>query len=169
MMKKILVALALCLSASFASAAGTHREVSASRSEEVKAKVKSVDQATRQVTVVSEDGTETTFKAGEDVRNLAQVKPGDVITARLDQTLTLWLLDANEPAPELAVGADVFRAPKGEKPAGSVNSDVAGVATVEQIAPDKSHVVLKGPKGNLVKLAVKDKANLEGVDRKSVV
>jgi hypothetical protein len=163
MMTRNLIALGLCLAASGAAAAGTHREVSASRTETVSAKVTKVDQETRMVTVVSKDGTETTFKAGEEVQNLKQVKAGDVVTARLDQTLTLWLLDPNEPAPELAVGADVFRTPKGGKPGGSINSDVAGVATVEKIAPDKSFVVLKGPKGNLVKLAVKDPANLEGV------
>ena len=162
MLTRKLFALGLCLAATTAWA-GTHKEVSASRSETMSAKVKSVDQATRMVTVVSQDGTETTFKAGDDVQNLAQVKAGDVITARLDQTLTLWVLDPNEPAPDLSVGADVVRAPKGKKPAGSINSDVAGVATVEKIAPDKSSVVLKGPKGNLVKLAVKDKANLEGI------
>jgi Cu/Ag efflux protein CusF len=161
MFKRIAFALALCLGATSASAA--QKEFSASRSETLTAKVKKVDQQTREVTLVGEDGTETTFKANEKVRNLAQVKEGDVLTATLGQTLTLWLLAEGQPAPELAVGADVFRAPAGQKPGGMMTADLSGVATVEAISPDKKSVSLKGPRGNVVKLKVKDPKNLDGV------
>jgi hypothetical protein len=162
MTKKIAIALALCLGATLASAA-PNREVSASRSETVKAKVKSVDQKTRMVTVLAEDGSEVTFKAGDKVRNLKGVKAGDQISATLHQTLTLWILGADEAAPELQLGADVYRAPAGEKPAGTIAADLQGVATVEEIAKDQKSVTLKGPRGNLVKLAVRNPKNLEGV------
>jgi hypothetical protein len=162
MTKKIAIALALCLGATLASAA-PRREVSASRSETVKAKVKSVDQKTRMVTVLAEDGSEVTFKAGDKVRNLKGVKVGDEITTTLYQTLTLWILGADEAAPELRLGADVYRAPAGEKPAGTIAADLQGVATVEEIAKDQKSVTLKGPRGNLVKLAVRNPKNLEGV------
>jgi Cu/Ag efflux protein CusF len=161
MFKRIAVALALLLAAATALAA--QREVSTSRSETLTAKVKKIDQQTREVTLVGEDGSETTFKAGADVKNLAQVKVGDVVSVALDQTLTLWLLETNQPAPELSVGADVYRAPAGQKPGGMMTADLSGVATVEAIAPDKSTVTLRGPKGNLVKLAVRNKSNLDGV------
>jgi Cu/Ag efflux protein CusF len=152
MMTRIAFALALCLGATSALAA--QREVSTSRSETLTAKVKKIDLKTREVTLVGEDAVETTFKAGEDVRNLDKVKVGDVVTTTLDQSLTLWLLDENQPAPELAVGSDVYRAKKGEKPGGMMSTDLTGIATVESIAPDKKFVTLKGPKGNVVKLAV---------------
>ncbi len=161
MITRIACALALCLAASNASAA--QKEFSASRSETITAKVKSVDAATRQVTLVTKDGGEVSFKADERVQNLDQVKAGDVLSARFDQTLTLWLLEKDQAAPELSVGADVYRAPKGKKPAGLMTADLSGVATVTAIAADKTHVSLKGPRGNVVKLAVKDPANLEGV------
>jgi Cu/Ag efflux protein CusF len=162
MTKKIVFALALCLGATLASAA-PKREVSASRSETITAKVKSVDQKTRMVTVTGEDGSETTFKAGDKVRNLKQVKPGDEVNATLYQTLTLWVLGENEAAPELKTGTDVYRAPAGQKPAGTVASDLQGVATVEEIAKDQKSITLKGPRGNLVQLAVRNPKNLEGV------
>jgi Cu/Ag efflux protein CusF len=161
MITRSIVALALCLAA--ADARAGQREVSASRSETVTAKVQKVDQKTRTVTLVGEDGAETTFKAGDKVQNLKQLKAGDVVTATLDQTLTLWLLAADQPAPELAVGADVYRSQPGQKPGGSMSADVSGVATVESIAADKKHVTLKGPRGNVVTLAVKNPSNLEGV------
>jgi Cu/Ag efflux protein CusF len=161
MFTRIALALALCFTASNASA--VQKEFSASRSETLTAKVKKVDVATREVTLVGEDGVETTFKAGADVKNLDKVKAGDVVTTTLDQSLTLWILAADQAAPELSVGSDVYRAQPGQKPGGMMTADVSGVATVESIAADKKHVVLKGPKGNLVKLAVRNPENLDGV------
>ena len=161
MMKKLAMALALCLAATTAWAA--QKEVSASRTETLTAKIKKIDQATREVTLVGEDGVETTFKAGPDVRNLAQLKEGDLVSTTLDQALTIWLLAADQPAPELSVGSDVYRAKPGEKPGGMMTTDVAGVATVESIAADKKSIKVKGPKGNVVKLAVRNPDNLTGV------
>jgi hypothetical protein len=91
------------------------------------------------------------------------VKAGDVVMATMDQKLTLWLLAADQPAPELSVGADVYRAAPGEKPGAMMATDLSGVATVESIAADKKSVKLRGPKGNLVQLQVRNPENLEGV------
>jgi len=161
MVTRIALALALCAGAGPAIAA--QKEFSASRSEVVTAKVTKVDQKTREVTLVGKDGAEIQFKADEQVRNLDKLKPGDVVTTTLDQTLTLWLLTADQPAPELSVGSEVYRAKKGQKPGGLMTADLSGVATVEAIAADKKTVTLKGPRGNSVTLDVRDPANLEGV------
>jgi Cu/Ag efflux protein CusF len=155
------VVLALGLAAGGASA--DHKEFHAARSESITAKVKAVDAKTRQVTLVGEDGTETSFTASDQVRNLDKLKAGDKVTARLDQALTLWILGKDDPAPDLSVGSDVVRAKAGEKPGGMMTADVSGVATVEEIAADKKWVKLKGPRGNVVKLAVRDPKNLAGV------
>jgi len=154
--------LALGLAAGGVSAAD-HKEFHAARSESISAKVKAVDAKTRQVTLVGEDGTETTFTASDHVRNLDKLKEGDKVTARLDQALTVWILGKDDPAPDLSVGSDVVRAKAGEKPGGMMTADVSGVATVEEIAPDKKWVKVKGPRGNVVKLAVRDPKNLQGV------
>jgi Cu/Ag efflux protein CusF len=161
MITRIALALALCLGAGNASAG--QKEFSASRSETLTAKVTKVDQKTRMVTLVGEDGAEISFKADPEVRNLAQVKKGDMITATLDQTLTLWILAADQAAPELSVGADVYRAKPGQKPGGMMTADLSGVAVVTAIATDKKTVTLKGPRGNEVTLDVKNPANLDGV------
>lgn len=161
MTTRIAFALALCLGATTTFAA--QREVSTSRSETLTAKVKKIDLKTREVTLVGEDAVETTFKAGDDVRNLDKLKVGDVVTTTLDQHLTLWLLKEGDPTPDLAVGSDVYRAQKGQKPGGMMTTDLTGIATVEEIAADKKFVTLKGPRGNLVKLAVRNPDNLEGV------
>jgi hypothetical protein len=57
----------------------------------------------------------------------------------------------------------VQRNEPGQQPGGVMTADVSGVAVVEKIDPDKKWVALKGPKGNVMKLAVADPANLDGV------
>jgi len=161
MYTRISVALALCLAAT-GPLAEAPKEFHASQTETVTAKVKKVDQKTRDVTLEGPDG-DVTFKAGDEVKNLKQLKKGDEVTATLSQSLTLRILAKDEVAPELAAGAGVVRAPPGQKPGGAATAEVRGVATVEAIAKDKSSVTLKGPRGNVVDLAVKDPKNLEGV------
>ncbi|MFL5415936.1 MAG: hypothetical protein ACJ78Y_08070, partial [Myxococcales bacterium] len=62
----------------------------------VTAKVKSVDQKTRMVTLVNDDGESTTFKADSRIKNLKQVKPGDVVSATLTETLTARVMNPSE-------------------------------------------------------------------------
>ena len=58
-----------------------------------RATVKSVDMKTRMVTLVGPQGETMTMKAGDQVQNLAQVKPGDVVVARYyDLSPTSWHL-----------------------------------------------------------------------------
>jgi Cu/Ag efflux protein CusF len=161
MHSRIATALAVGLFAAGA-LAEPPREFQASQTESVTAKVKKVDQKTRDVTLEGPDG-EVSFKASDEVKNLAQLKKGDEVTATFQQALTLRILGKDEAAPDLAAGAGVVRAPPGHKPGGAATAEVRGVATVEAIAQDKSSVTLKGPRGNVVELAVKDPKNLEGV------
>ncbi len=86
---------AACLAAilSFSTAAQSAEPAAAPRGEAVMASatvtatVVKVDQETREVTVKGEDGKEFSFIASEDVRNLAQVKPGDTVTATYAEAL----------------------------------------------------------------------------------
>src|SRR5580765_2510888 len=51
------------------------------------AKVKAIDQKTRHVTLQRSDGSELKFVAGDEVRNLAQVKVGDEVTVSYYESL----------------------------------------------------------------------------------
>jgi Cu/Ag efflux protein CusF len=155
----VLAALALAAS----NAAAAPKEFKTSRTQTVTATVKAVDPATRQVTLVQANGKELTFKASERVKNLAQVKPGDTVVAKIAEQIALRLLGAGEAGPEPTATARVQEAKPGEEPGATMMADVSGVATVEAIAPDKKSVTLKGPRGNVVKLHVKDPKNLDGV------
>src|SRR5829696_5407016 len=59
----------------------------ASGTVEAKATVVKVDQATREVTLKLDDGQEASFMAGPDVKNLPQVKAGDVVHVKYSEVL----------------------------------------------------------------------------------
>ncbi len=134
----------------------------AARTSAVTATVKALDQKTRKVTLAGEDG-EYRFVAGPEVKNLAQVKVGDIVTAAVLETLNLQVLAAGEAEPDLAVDAAAARAAPGEKPAGAVSAEIYGVATINAVDRQAQKVTITGPRGKVVILDVKDPKNLENV------
>jgi Cu/Ag efflux protein CusF len=126
----------------------------------VTSRVKSVDQKTRMVTLVNDDG-EVTFKADNRVKNLAQVKPGDIVTAVLTESLTARVLKPGESIPVAAEGSSVATAPLGQKPAGYEAREAIVVATIAAIDKKNMIVTLKGPKGNTYPVKAKDPKNVD--------
>jgi hypothetical protein len=111
-----------------------------------KAKVDAVDQEKRLVTLTGPRGNTVTVKAGPEVRNLDQVKPGDVLTVRYLESVALFVRKSGEP-PAATEAQTVEVAPKGQKPAGLIVNTVEVTGTVEAVDLAKRTVTLKGPEG----------------------
>jgi ribosomal protein S17 len=112
----------------------------------VSARVEAIDQKTREVTLKGPQGNVTTITAGPDVRNLAQVKVGDMVTVRYLEALTLTLKkDGKElrSSKESETGA---RAKAGEKPGGVVAKQVEVTADVIAVDAKTQKITLRGPK-----------------------
>ena len=135
---------------------------SASKTSTVTSTVKSVDQKTRMVTLVNQDG-EVTFKADKRVKNLKQVHPGDILTATVTESLSARVLKPGEAIPVASEGSTTASAPLGAKPAGYTATEVLVVATITAIDKNKMVVTLTGPKGNAFPVQVKNKDNLNKV------
>jgi Cu/Ag efflux protein CusF len=131
----------------------------ATKTSTVTSTVKSVDQQTRMVTLANQDG-EVTFKADDRVKNLAQVKPGDTVTATVTESLSARVLKKGEAVPQASEGSTVAGAPLGAKPAGYAAKEVLVVATIAAIDKKNLIVTLKGPKGNAYPIKAKDKNNV---------
>jgi hypothetical protein len=142
-------------------------KVTHSSSKTVRATVEAVDQTTRMVTLKGEDGSTTTFKAGPEVRNLAQVKVGDEVIAQYQEALAVFVSKPGEtgsPLPPPVSGEETSRAELGQKPSASVVKGKTITATVEAVDVATGHITLKGPEGNIVTVKAKDPKNLEGVN-----
>jgi hypothetical protein len=110
------------------------------------AKVDAVDYDKRLITLTGPKGNTVTVKAGPEVRNLDQVKPGDQLIVRHYQSVALAVRKSTEPPAAGEVTA-VQVAAKGQKPAGVIVDAVEITATVEAIDYNKRTVTLKGPEG----------------------
>ena len=131
-------------------------------SETVTATVVKVDQETREVTLKAEDGEEFSFVASEDVRNLAQMKPGDVVTATYAEALAYEVKKGGTvvgPATVVGGGAAAL----GAKPAGGIARQTTATVIITAIDPEVPSVTFKGPQGNTRTITVQHPEKLEGV------
>jgi len=127
------------------------------------ATVQAVDQATRVITLKGSQGNLFDIKAGEEVRNLAQVKAGDKINVKYYQSLAIEVKAAGKGPGGTQEAVVMERAKSGEKPGGMVGSQVTVTANVQAIDKKKQTVTLKGPEGKTKVVKVKNPANLKNV------
>jgi hypothetical protein len=123
------------------------------------ATVESIDQETREVTLRYPDGSLSTFIAGDEVRNLAQVKKGDVVLMEYFAGLAVALEPKGAGIRERREEVAVTRAELGAKPAGKMTETLDIVATVEAVDPQARTVTLKGVEQTLT-LKVSDDVDL---------
>ena len=114
------------------------------------ATVEAVDQATRMVTLKGPKGNSVTFKAGDQVRNLAQVKVGDEVKFAYYESIAVRVLKTGEAFPTASESTAVARAQKGEKPAGVVGKEVTANVTITAIDKKAKTATLKGEGGKSV-------------------
>jgi Cu/Ag efflux protein CusF len=114
------------------------------------ATVEAVDQATRMVTLKGPKGNSITFKASDEVRNLAQVKVGDTVKFAYYESLAVRVLKKGEPFPKAGESAAMSRAKQGEKPAGVVGAETSVNVTLMAIDKKAKTATLKGEDGKTV-------------------
>jgi len=125
------------------------------------ATVKAVDQKTRHVTLQRTDGSLIKFVAGDNVRNLAQVKVGDQVTVSYYESLAYEVMKPGAAAPGAAVAQEVGRAKVGEKPGGAGAQVLTVTSTIVGIDKTAGTVTLRGPDGadTTIKVRYPEKLN----------
>ena len=88
---------------------------------QVSAKVAAVDRETRMVTLVADNGNQTTFYCGPLVRNFDQIHVDDTVTVRLTDQLAVAMADTANPTLD-GTTTTVLLSPKGGRP-GSIVAD----------------------------------------------
>jgi hypothetical protein len=130
-------------------------------SETVTATVTKINQQTREVTIKTNDGQEHSFIASDQVKNLAQVKKGDIITAVYTEELAYQVMGHGTSGVQGA--SAVGSAKQGAMPAGVVAKQVTVTVQITAIDTTVPSVTFKGPQGNTRTIKVKDPSKLVGV------
>jgi len=119
---------------------------------QVTATVVAVDKATRTVTLKGPHQT-VDVVAGDEVKNFDQIKVGDRVEVTYVQALSLELKKTKGKL-EMKQETGAVRATPGATPAGAVGRQITALCDVVDVNPKKSTITLKGPRGNVVELAV---------------
>lgn len=122
---------------------------------EITASVEAIDKATRTVTLKTPENKLVDVACGEEVRNFDQIKVGDMVVVKYMRALSLELKKGGKVRERTDKEAAVRAAP-GEKPAGAVGRQVTVMTDVVGVDPKNMIISLKGPKGRVVDLHVKN-------------
>ena len=133
------------------------------------ATVAAIDQKTRHITLKDSDGTRFTIVAGPQVRNLAQVKKGDIVGITYQESIAYEVKKAGTAKPGVAASTDVSRAELGEKPGGSIRNTVTVRLTITALDKEASEATLRDPEGKVTVVKVKDPTKLDAVHVGDVV
>ena len=129
----------------------------------MKATVVSVDLKTREVELRDETGKPFTITANEAVKNLDQVRPGDVINATLSDSTAYLVRKPGQAVPGTVTSASGDSGKAGEKPKGEARKVTTKTVTVTAIDPKAPSVTFKDSKGKMDTIPVKDPSRLVGV------
>jgi len=127
------------------------------------ATVEAIDQKTRMVTLKGPQGNTLTFKAGDQVRNLAQVKVGDLVKFAYYDSVAVRVLKKGEAFPAQSESEAMARAKKGAMPGGVVGNQTSVNATITAIDKKAKTATLKGEDGNSVTVTPLFPKNLDKV------
>ena len=125
---------------------------------EATATVEAVDMAKRLVTLKGSEGRLVTIKAGEEVKNLPQVKVGDKVNIKYYQGTALNIHKPGEEQPDLGttVTGGMSSAPLGAKPAGEAEQVVTTTVEIAEVDPYKKTISFRSPDKGYRTVSVKD-------------
>ena len=121
------------------------------------------------ITLKDADGKKFTIVAGPEVRNLAQVKKGDVLRVTYRESIAYQVSKPGQAQPGASASRDVSHAPLGAKPAGSVTNTVSVRVTIAAIDKAHSEATLRGSQGKTTVVKVKDPSKLDAVQVGDIV
>jgi hypothetical protein len=125
------------------------------------ATVVAVDQKKRIVTLKDPNGNISDIMVGDEVRNLAQLKAGDLVTLKYYQSVVIELMKPGKGAEGMQTKTTMERAKPGEKPHGMIGGQVTVTAKITAINKKGQTVSLKGPGGKTIVAKAENPRNLE--------
>jgi hypothetical protein len=122
------------------------------------ATVESVDMTTREVLLRGEGGRLAIVAAGPEVRNLAQVRPGDRVVLDYQEAIAVEIVRPGDTRPPVGGVAAAGRAEPGQRPAGVVGEAVRVRVRIDAVDASAGVVTFTGPRGATRTVAVREPA-----------
>ena len=126
------------------------------RAIEISAQVVAINKASRTLSLKGPQGNVVDVVAGDEVKNFAQIKVGDLVVVRAVQALSLELQAVKSGASGISEKTSAAKAKPGARPAAVAGREITAIAQVTDVNPKASTITLKGPRGNEVTLDVQN-------------
>lgn len=120
------------------------------------ATIVSIDQESRQVVLRGPKGNEETIKAGPEIKNLDQLHPGDIVTAKYERAVALELLPADSAEAGMEYQNGMKTAEKGAAPGGTADQSVSVTSKLTAVDMKNHTVTLTGADGKSRVIEIKD-------------
>lgn len=163
-MWKTLASLSLFAVMSLAASAQTQGDKTVTKQNQITATatIRAIDQATRSVTLRTENGDEDTFTVGPEVTRFNQLKVGDKIKATYYEALVFQLRKPNSPSTPSGDAAVAGRIK--EVPGGAIGTQQTRTVTVKAVDMNAPSITVVTADGRTLTRKIGDKKNLEGVN-----
>ena len=122
----------------------------------VKVTVVDIKKKERKLTLRDESGAEFVVIAGDEVRNFAQIKKGDIVEVEYHRAAATTLEKVSGTSAAGQQATAVERAPAGAKPGAWAMQTKSIVATVLAIDAKNRLLTVQGPQGGIVSVKVPD-------------
>jgi DNA-directed RNA polymerase subunit H (RpoH/RPB5) len=122
-----------------------------------------VDLKTREVELRDEKGKAFKISVNEAVKNLDQVKPGDIVNATLTESIAYEVKKPGQASPGTVAKPGEASLKPGEKPKGVVGKVTTKTVTVVAIDAKAQTIRIKEADGEARTIAVNDPSRLVGV------
>jgi Cu/Ag efflux protein CusF len=126
------------------------------------ATIKAIDQATRSVTLRTENGDEDTFTVGPEVTRFNELKVGDTIKATYYESLVFQLRKPGAPA--ATAGAVAGGGRLKDAPGAAVGTQETTTVTVKAVDMNVPSITVVTADGRTLTRKIAEKKNLEGVN-----
>jgi Cu/Ag efflux protein CusF len=125
------------------------------------AAIVAIDSTNRLITLKGDDGITETLYAGPDVQRFSELKVGDKVTFKFQESVCYAIQQPGDKPPAREKSAIVRNA--GPRPGGTISQETTTVVTVQAIDITVPSITVRTEKGEIMSFKVEDKANLTGV------
>jgi len=126
--------------------------------------VEAIDQAGRTIVLKDAKGEQSKFVVGDQVKNFAQIKVGDLVVISYSQELLMTLRKGGGQLRERIDSGQQGTAAPGQMPGAFASKEVAFIADVQRVDRKKGTVTLRGAL-RTVTLKIKDAKQLEMISK----
>ena len=126
--------------------------------------VEAIDQAGRTIVLKDTKGEQSKFVVGDQVKNFAQIKVGDLVVISYSQELLMTLRKGGGQLRQRIDSGERGTAAPGQMPGAVESKEVAFIADVQQVDRKKGTVTLRGPL-RTVTLKIKDPQQLKMISK----